>query len=305
MLIYPELKFDTLFEAKTFVETAEVDFENRLVDLVRELAAKKDIKIITLSGPSCSGKTTAAKKLVSEFLKYHKRVNIISIDDFYYDKHKLNEISRLKGLETPDYDSADTIDISSLHNFCEEIFSNGCREVHCPIFDFTAGRRTGYRPIECTDDDIFIFEGIQALYPQVTSIFSEHTFHSIYICTKSDIDVCGIIFEPNEIRLMRRIVRDYNFRTTSASQTFELWKSVRSNEDINIFPFADKCEYHIDSTFAFEIALLKPYLDNILSEIQEGDEYYSDAQKILSKISPISSIPKELISENSLYREFI
>lgn len=305
MVKYSKLKFDSSQEMESFVKLEELNFENQFSALAKRLSLIPDLKIITLSGPSCSGKTTAANKLVSEFSKYSKRINIISIDDFYYDKHKLHEISRLKGMDRVDYDSADTIDISALHDFSEEIFDKGSPQVHCPVFDFKKGVRVGYRTIECTEDDIFVFEGIQALYPQVTAMLDEREYESVYICAQSALDVGGIVFEPNEIRFLRRLVRDHNFRATSAEQTFELWHNVRHNEDINIFPFADNCTYRIDSTFGFDVALLKPYLENILSEIKNDSAYYREAKDILDKIAPIEAIPKKYISENSLYREFI
>ncbi len=305
MVKYSKMKFDSPEEAHTFVRGCEADFEARFSALATQLIGDRAVKIITLSGPSCSGKTTAANKLVAEFAKYSKRVNIISIDDFYYDKHKLSEISRLKGLENVDYDSADTIDIEALHDFCEEIFDNGSPQVHCPIFDFTKGKRVGYRSIECTDDDIFVFEGIQAIYPQVTSIFSEHDYCSVHICPMSTVDVEGITFEPNEIRLLRRLVRDNNFRATGAEQTFAIWQGVRHNEEMNIFPFTSECMYHIDSAFACEISLLKPYLEDMLAKMPIDSEYYAEAMDILDKIAPICAIPRDYISENSLYREFI
>ena len=305
MVKYSKLKFDSQEDMESFVKSGELDFENQFSAFVEKISLISDLKIITLSGPSCSGKTTAANKLISEFEKHSKRINIISIDDFYYDKHKLHEISRLKGCDKVDYDSADTIDIAALHDFSDEIFSKGSTEVHCPIFDFKKGIRVGYKAIECSKDDIFVFEGIQALYPQVTAIFDEHDFESVYISPESNVDVGGIVFEPNEIRLLRRLVRDHNFRATSAAQTFELWHSVRHNEEINIFPFKTSCDYRIDSSFAFDVALLKPYLESILPEISPDSQYYPEARRILDKISPIEPIPKKYISENSLYREFI
>ncbi len=290
-------------EARNFVKRCEEDFERRLSGTADEVCAIPGIKLICLSGPTCSGKTTAANKLVSKFAGYGKKVNIISIDDFYYDKEKLRRISSEKGLSEVDYDSADTIDIEALAKFAEEIFS--CREVHCPSFDFVRGKRSGYRTIKSSADDIFLFEGIQALYPQVTSLFEKYSFCSVYISPESSIDVAGTVFLPNEIRFLRRLVRDYNFRGSNADFTFSIWDSVRQNEEKNIFPFAHSCRFHIDSTFAYEISVLKPYLRRVLSGISPDSIYSDSAADILDKIAPSEELPKDYISPDSLYREFI
>jgi uridine kinase len=104
---------------------------------------------------------------------------------------------------------------------------------------------------------------------------------------------------------LRRLVRDYKFRSTSPEFTFQIWNNVRKNEDESIFPYAELCEIKIDSVFACEISLLKPYLVKILSELQGNKAYGKAAEDILKKISDIEIIKEEYISKDSLYREFI
>ena len=305
MIKYSKAKYESVDDAKRIVRENEADFEARLSALTKSVSEETNSRLITLSGPTCSGKTTTANKLVDTFTKCHKRVNIISIDDFYYDNVKLVEISKAKGIDHVDYDSADTIDLRALDLFIDEILDSKKPEVHCPIYDFVEKKRTRYKTLECTDDDIFVFEGIQALYPEVIELFDGRPFSSIFICAKSGLDVEGVVFEPNEIRLLRRLVRDNHRRATSPELTFGMWKNVRNNEDVNIFPYADRCEYQIDSVFPHEISLLKPYLEEILPTVSADSEFYDDAQTILKKIAHIDAIPKEYIAENSLYHEFI
>lgn len=305
MIKYSNSVFQSLDEAKNFVKDCEEDFEKRLTDITEAISKEPELRIMTLTGPTCSGKTTAAKKLVNSFAEHSKRVNIISIDDFYYDRKRIVEISREKGMESVDYESADTIDLAAFDFFVDEIFDNGKTEVHCPVYDFVEGRRSGFRTLECTDDDIFVFEGIQAIYPQITSLLGAHKTVGMLICPLSSIDIGGRIFVPNEIRLLRRLVRDNHYRGTPPCKTFEMWKNVRHNEDVNMFPFLSSCKYTIDSVFPCEISLLKPYLDDILPTVGKESEFYDEAQEILDKISGIQTLPKEFISENSLYHEFI
>ena len=305
MIKYSQAEFNSSEEAKRVVKECENDFEARLSVLTEQVCSENDLKVITLSGPTCSGKTTASKKLIEAFAKRSKRINIISIDDFYYDKDVLHKLSEKKGMDTVDYDSVDTIDLDCLSKVVEEIFDEIPGGVHTPVFDFVEGKRVGYRTLESTDDDIFVFEGIQALYPEVHALFENHSFCDIFICVESGIDAGGTVFEPNEIRLMRRVVRDNNFRATSPEFTFNMWEGVRENEENNIFPYAHKCKYRVDSVFPCELSLLKPYLEKSLTSFNANDKNYAKAKNILSKISHIEAIPKEYLSDNSFYFEFI
>ena len=294
-------RFDNPQSAKNFVALCEGDFEKRLDDIAEQVASNRKLHLVALSGPSCSGKTTTANKLISELQARGRNVHVVSIDDFYYDKDILNDMASETG--RVDYESINAIDFDALVECVNEIFSDGMTRV--PKFDFMLGKRVGYVEYDPSDEDLFIFEGIQAVYPEITQVFSKYQWLSVCICAISSIEIDGEIFEPNEIRFFRRIVRDYHFRNTTAEFTMKLWESVRQNEEINIFPNMDKVDLIIDSTLAFEIGMLRPYLESILGEIQEESEYYPVACRILNKIRDVEILPKEYISENSLYNEFI
>ena len=292
--------FASDIEAKQFVMTCEKDFEDRFDIVLSEIANISNLKILTLSGPTCSGKTTAAKKIISELAERGRRVNVISIDDFYFDKEILHAMSDGNGI---DYDSPTTIDLPLLSEFVEQIDSG--RELLSPIFDFHSGVRTGYRKISTAPDDVFIFEGIQAIYPEVTSLFEGHGFCSAYIAPQSSIEVGGAVIAPNDLRFLRRLVRDSNFRSTDAEFTFKIWDSVRNNEDKNIFPYVDKSLFCIDSSFPYEIGILKPYLEKILGELSVHSEYRERADAILNIIRGVQAITKDYLPSESLYREFV
>lgn len=273
--------------------------------VTEEICSDESVKLIRLVGPTCSGKTTAANMLKERFLARGKYLHIVSIDDFYYDTDKLREISSSLGLDNVDYDSPDTIDIDALRSFVNEIFTKDVS--HCPIFDFNIGKRSGSREFKCGEEDIFLFEGIQALYPNVSELFANigHPSVEIYIAPQSAIEVGGSVFDPCEIRLMRRIVRDRNFRRTEAEFTFHLWRSVRQNEEKYIFPFIKDCKYSIDSTMPYEIGILKPYLKKAFSVLPQDSEYRSEADVILKKIERVPTLSDALIKDGSLYREFV
>ena len=141
-----------------------------------------------------------------------------------------------------------------------------------PIYDFKLGKQSGMRTIPVDDSDVFIFEGIQAVYQNFLDLIKDYSSTSVFICALEGIDLEGTVFEPNEVRLMRRIVRDYYKRGTDASKTFVLWETVRENEEKNIFPSASTAEFTINSTMPYEIGMLKPYLELILGEMDVNDK---------------------------------
>ena len=287
---------------KELIRKCDGDFKQRLYSIADCIYNDK-VRLIGLSGPTCSGKTTAASMLAARLEAHSKRVHIVSIDDFYYDRDYLNALSAKKGLDTIDYDSVDTIDLSTLEDFVEQMYSSD--EVRCPCFDFKTGTRSGYRKISATEDDLFIFEGIQAIYPEVTALFEPHGYVSVYIAPLSPLRVGKAEISPTDIRLLRRIVRDTNFRGTKAEFTLTLWKSVRQNEEKNIFPYKDQCTYKIDSTQEYELQILKPFLVNILSPIRESSEHYETARRILGQLADVSAADAALVGKDSLYREFV
>lgn len=290
-------------EERSFVARCEAEFEERLASAIEKVCATEDLKLIALTGPTCSGKTTTAAKLIENMTSIGRKVHIVSIDDFYLDRDVL--LARTAGNPDAaiDYDSEETIDLDALALCIEQIFADVPAMI--PKFDFVEGRRVGYTAFDPDDDDLFIFEGIQAIYPKVTELFSHHVYKSIYISVESGIDIEGKVFYPNEIRLMRRLVRDYNFRGACPEFTFYLWESVRSNEEINIFPYAAGCDYFINSTLPFEINMLKPFLNIILEQVPRDSKYHAPAAAMLEKIRDIEEIPQSYISENSLYYEFL
>jgi uridine kinase len=290
-------------EAKLCVEKCDVDFDRRLSELSEKVAKHGDIiKLIALSGPTCSGKTTAAAKLSETLSAYGRRVHIVSIDDFYIDRDIL--LARSKDGRI-DFDSPDTIDMDALALTVKEIFDDSDDIVELPVYDFKLGKQSGIRTLHVDDSDVFIFEGIQAVYPNFIDLIKDYSTTSVFICAMDGIDLDGTVFEPNEIRLMRRIVRDYYKRGTDASKTFVLWESVRENEDKYIFPSASVAAYTISSTMPYEVGMLKPYLEQILGEMDENDKNSHKAKAILEKIKDVSPISNKWLSENSIYHEFL
>ena len=285
------------------VETGERGFSDQLLRLSDQLLEQEDLHFLGLTGPTCSGKTTTAEMLTDAFENAGKQIRVISIDDFYYDKDYLQAMAEKKGLASLDYDSEDTIDVALLEESVRSLREQ--KRTVLPKFNFTTGLREEGETICPCAKDIFLFEGIQVLYPRVDGILQGDGYRSIHIAPQSAVETGGEVFDPNEIRLMRRLVRDYRFRSSSPQFTFSLWQSVRENEERMIFPNVHRCDYSIDSTMPYEIGILKPFLVDILSPISKDESGYSTAQTLLSELRGVQTLSAELIPEKSLYKEFI
>ncbi len=291
-------------EKRAFVQSCDKDFEARLASLAERIASGNELQFIGLTGPTCSGKTTAAHKLTEALKEHGHRVHVVSIDDFYYDKSYLTARAEKDESIEIDYDSEETIDISLLEEKTKALLLG--KETEMPRFDFQTGLRCKGKIITPRKGDVFLFEGIQILYPRVHRILGQGAYQSVYIAPMSAIEAGGKQFSPNRIRLMRRLVRDSIYRSSDASFTLYLWQSVRENEEKSIFPNAHLCNSFLDSTCAYELGMLKPYLERLLKDSLKKDGRELDAaQTILLELADIEPISSDYITPNSLYKEFI
>lgn len=302
MTINAKAFFSDEREKKAYVEEAEHRFETALDSAVCSLLHDGGERIITLSGPTCAGKTTAAKKLVRELSVRGKRVQVVSLDDFFYGRKILHEKAKSKGLDI-DFDSPDAIDFDALSTAVSDILKG--RSVRMPVFNFKKGERDGYRSFTPTKEDVFLFEGIQAIYPEVTALLSGYAYRSIYISVESGILQGDSFFERHTVRLSRRLVRDYLFRGAEPDFTFFLWESVRVNEEKNILPHAHTADVTMDTTLPYEMSMLKPYLLPLLDQIGETDLYHQSARRLRLLLDGIAEIDVSYLPEHSLYHEFL
>jgi uridine kinase len=178
-----------------------------------------------------------------------------------------------------------------------------------PQFDFKTGRRIGYEPVGSGEaGDVYILEGIQAVYPQVRQVLGrDFDFPTVFCRAESGILVreSGAVIDPDEVRLIRRLVRDYNYRNASAELTFLLWETVRRNEEKNIFPEIGECDFFVDSTHYFELNLFADPLRAVLSELPAGSVYRSRADDLLVRIAGVCGIGTDWIGQDSFFYEFL
>ncbi len=295
------------------VKASEAAFDARLDEAAAAIATdcvERGVRIIRLSGPTCAGKTTTAAKLTEALEAVGRTVHPISIDDFFYDRAVLDARAKDHPTGELDYDSVETIELPVLEACVHHLMERGRARI--PNFDFVTGNRMGYREMTVPADErpVFLFEGIQAVYPEVAALFSDVPDRSIFIDVMKPtvlVDAEGRerVFAPDRIRLLRRLVRDEAKRGAIPDFTIALWRSVRANECRSILPYADGCDYGIDSNMAFDIHMLAPHLRRIFREHPCDGPEVATAEEILRSIERVEGIDPACLAANSLYHEFI
>lgn len=282
-------------------QNAILDAENRYKKEIEKIAdaviSDRNIRLILVAGPSCSGKTTTSSTL-SEYLfrKASIKSYTISIDDFYKD------VTFLPGetFADKDFEALDSIDLDLLHQ-CLHDLSLG-KTVDIPLFDFEKTYRDGIRStITLGENDIAIIEGLHALNPAIYENFVEKSkITSVFLD-------CHDIQKGNKYeRFIRRLVRDRNFRNADAFLTFTLWSKVIAGEEKHIYPFSSMADFKVNTFHSYETGLLKPYAEKLLSEIKNDSIFFEDAKSVYTYLERCDEvIPKELVPKDSLLREFI
>ena len=153
--------------------------------------------------------------------------------------------------------------------------------------------------------DIYVIEGIQAVYPEVTARLGD--YRSIFISVTDDVSVNGVTFGRHEVRLLRRIVRDYNFRGATPEFSFHLWDGVRRNEEKNIFPNAGNCDFYLNSFLPYELFVLRKHALPLLADVPLTSVHRPAADALTEKLSALPGLPFDdrTIPQNSVFREFI
>lgn len=295
MFVYDHI-FRSDEEIRSFVYEAENRYKNQVLSIAKQISEIEDLKFLTLAGPSCSGKTTTSYILEEELKKHDITIKIISIDDFYRDRADISDD------EKPDYESISAIDFSVFAECVKKILKG--ETAMLPRFDFKTGKRESVSPYIPASHEIVIFEGIQAIYPEIIATLPKDVSRSIYICPEENVKAGETYFDKREIRFYRRLVRDFLFRNASVTRTLDLWEGVVENEDKNIIPYGKNADFIINSSLAYELAVLKPYLLETIhySEVSCEKALYVNLKE---KFKNISSIDSKFVPEDSVFREFI
>lgn len=294
--------FATEKEKEAFVIASEKAYHASVDAAIEVIRSRGDLRFIALAGPTCSGKTTTAKLIIDKLCEEKRRVVVISIDDFFFDREYLHDMAKTSG-EPLDLDSVKTIDLKQLAVVVADLEAG--KATLLPHFDFTEGRQTYVTEFLPQADDIYLFEGIQAIYPEVVSLFEPSTMLRLYISIEQTLVTPFCELSPREQRLLRRLLRDSQFRGTDAETTLTHWSGVVANETKNIDPYVSSCELHIDSSLPYELAVMKDELISLLRSVRDESPHSLTAREYCRLLSNFSVISSSMVPQDSVLREFI
>ncbi len=270
-----------------------------IADLIN--ARKDDVKVVFISGPSSSGKTTFAKRLSIQLKVIGFRPLVLSMDNYFVDREQTPRDDKGEY----DFESPKALDVELFNDNVMNLI-NG-KEINLPKFSFTHGRKTYNGDyIKMEGNSIIIVEGIHALNPSISEKIPSNRKFKVYVSalTPLNIDSNNRISSADN-RLIRRMIRDNLYRGYSALETLQRWQSVRKGEDVHIFPYQEEADAMFNTALLFELGVLKAWAEPILREVPPVAHEYAEARRLLKFLSYIMPIPEEEIPQNSILREFL
>ena len=308
--LHKTLKVNTIYrlnqviknkEIKDYILMDEALHEKKIAKIADEISNNKNIKVVLIAGPSSSGKTTFAKRLELELKLNGIKPKTISVDNYFVERKNTPKDEDGKY----DFEALQAIDTKLLNKDLLKLL-NG-EEIQMPTFDFHKGKKE-YKgnTMRLNQDEVLIMEGIHCLNDELTYLIPKKQKFKIYISclTVLNIDYYNRI-STTDTRLIRRIVRDNQFRGYNALHTLKMWPSVNKGEVKNIFQYQEEADIMFNSSLIYELAVLKNYALPLLNEIGKEEPEYSETKKLASMLEYFESIPEEYIPKNSLLREFI
>lgn len=286
-------------DVSAFVTWCDESYNER-INLAAAAIVCGCFKLVMLTGPSACGKTTSAVKIAARLRSIGTPAKVISLDNFY---HNIDNYPRLPD-GSKDYENITALDIEAVVGCFKDIIEKG--ETQLPSFDFLTEMRRADTEHISSDGGVIIIEGIHALNPILTKNFSHKDIFKIYISMREEYSYFGKRLVPSiDLRLARRMVRDFLFRGHTAEKTFTMWTKVCEGEDFYIKVYKREADYLLDTSHSYEACVLGPYLEK-LAQCKTGNDGYD---KMLFELSQrflqFTAIDKQYISEDSMMREFV
>ena len=286
---------------KELILLAEALHEKKISDIADKIVKRKGIKMILIAGPSSSGKTTFAQRLGTQLKLNGIKPLTISVDNYFVERK-----------DTPrdengnyDFERLEAIDLELFNNHLKKLL-NG-EEVELPTFDFKTGTKIyNGNKMKMKSNEVLVIEGIHCLNDKLTEAIPKEQKYKIYISalTVLNIDYYNRI-STTDTRLIRRLVRDYNFRGYEALHTLQNWDMVNRGEENYIFPFQEDADSMFNTSLIYEISVLKKYAMPLLKAIDNTHPEYSEAKSLYELLKYFDDINDEYVPKNSLLREFI
>ena len=284
-----------------YIELDEALHEKKIANIADDILKNKNVKMVLIAGPSSSGKTTFAHRLGVQLRINGLKPVTISVDNYFVEREQNPKDEN----GNYDFECIESIDTELFNNHILRLL-NG-EEVEIPDFDFKNGTKIyNGNFLKLHDDEILVIEGIHCLNDKLTSLIPQSQKYKIYISclTVLNIDNYNRI-STTDTRLIRRIVRDNQFRGYKAIHTLQMWDSVVRGEEKNIFPYQEEANCMFNSSLIYELGVLKDYAIPLLEEIDKSNVEYSEAKRLIRMLGYFESIPTLDVPKSSLLREFI
>ncbi len=285
-----------------FVRTAEALHDKKIAEIAdRIFERKEDVRVVLIAGPSSSGKTTFTKKLAVQLRVLGFNPLTISLDDYFLPRDRTPKDEE----GNYDFEALEAIDVPLLNDHLIKLFKG--QEVEIPLFDFIAGgrKKTGYK-LQLKKRNILLMEGIHGLNDRLTPLIPAQQKYKIYVSALTQLNLDDHNRIPTtDNRLLRRIVRDHQFRGHSALTTLGMWQSVRRGENKNIFPFQNNADSAFNSALDYELSVLKTYAEPLLKSVKPFHAEYAEAVRLLTFLNNFLPVPAKYVPDDSILREFI
>ena len=286
---------------KDYILLDEALHEKKIANIADDIVKNESIKMVLIAGPSSSGKTSFAQRLGIQLRINGLKPVTISVDNYFVERSE----NPKDEFGNYDFECIEALDINLFNDHLVKLL-NG-EEIQVPTFDFEVGtKRYLGNTLQLHDDEILVIEGIHCLNDELTKLIPKEQKYKIYISclTVLNIDEHNRI-STTDTRLIRRLVRDNQFRGNKALSTLKRWDSVVAGEEKNIFPYQEEADIMFNSSLIYELAVLKDYAMPLLEEISNSITEYSEAKRLHRMLGYFESIPAEYIPNNSLLREFV
>ena len=283
------------------INISEALQEKKIAKIAEDIANRKGVKLVLLSGPSSSGKTTSCKRLSIQLAVNGLKPLQISLDDYFVDREKTPKDANGEY----DYESIYALDLQLINDQFNALFRG--EEVELPKYDFQTGKsKKSGKKLKMNDNNVLVVEGIHALNPELTAQIPNEQIFRVYASALTTILLDNHNYIPTtDNRLLRRIIRDYKYRGVSAQETIHRWPSVRAGENKWIFPYQENADAMFNSAMLYELAVIKQQAEPLLEQVPENCEEYAEAHRLLKFLRYFHAISYRQLAPTSLLREFL
>lgn len=294
--LIPELRI------KDFIRTCELDFDNKIHDVVNEITNRDNVKFVLIAGPSSSGKTTTCKKLALNLQSRGLAPFCISVDDYFFNR---NDTPKDPETGKPDYESLNAVDVKQFNEDLNNLLQGNA--VDLPIYNFMTGEREyHHKEVRLKENSIVLIEGLHTLNNDLTPSIEDDYKYKVYLSPFIPLNIDRHNYVSTiDLRFLRRLARDYHTRNRDIDEIFSSWADVRIGELKYIFPYIHQADFVLNTALAYELGVLKVICEPLLLGVSIDSKYYEESRRLLDFLKIFYSINTEFVPDDSIIREFI